>query len=209
MALDTEEQQQIEDVKKWLKENGLFILVTIIVVAALMLGYQQWNRIQERDAARASVYFEQLLDDLSANKIDEANQATAYLVKEYPRTAYAKLAEMLLAKRDVSQGHEADAEKELTLVVKEAKLPALRQVARLRLARLQIQLKQPQQALTTLQEIDDKAYLPEIAAVQGDAYVALNNTVAARESYRQALASLPEEAILHQIVSMKFNNLPN
>jgi predicted negative regulator of RcsB-dependent stress response len=82
-------------------------------------------------------------------------------------------------------------------------------VARLRLARLQIQLKQPQQALTTLQEIDEKAYLPEIAAVQGDAYVAMNNIPLARENYRQALTSLPEEAILHQIVSMKFNNLPN
>jgi predicted negative regulator of RcsB-dependent stress response len=209
MALDTEEQQQIEDVKKWLKENGLFIIVTIILVVAFMLGYQQWKRVQERDWARASVYFEQLLDDLGANKIDAADQATADLVKKYPRSVYAKLAELLLAKDDVRQGHEADAEKKLAFVAKEAQLPALRQVARLRLARLQIQLKQPQQALTTLQEIDEKAYLPEIAAVQGDAYVAMNNIPLARENYRQALTSLPEEAILHQIVSMKFNNLPN
>jgi hypothetical protein len=92
-------------------------------------------------------------------------------------------------------------------VVDHGHLPALREIARLRVARLYIQIKQPQNALDILKQVDSKTYQADIKAVQGDAYVALNNTNAARASYQQALSGLPDEAILHGLVSMKLNNL--
>lgn len=208
MALDTEEQQQIEEIKKWFSENGLFMVVAIILAAILLFGYQQWQRVHERHMMQASEYYEQLLNNLSAKNDTAADQSAKYLIQHYPNNTYAQLAELLLAKRAIEQGQYPEAKTQLLAVIAQSNLPALKEIARLRLARLYIQMKLSQQALDTLTQVDDKTYQSDVKAVEGDAYAALNNINAARASYQQALSGLPEEAILHTLVSMKLNNLP-
>lgn len=209
MVMDIEEQQQVEEVKKWLVENVPSLIITILIVAILLFAYQRWNQMRERAMDHASYRYEQLLDDLAANKTDEANHAAAYLIKRYPHSTYAKLAEILLAKRDVDQQKYADAESKLTDVMEHANVSAVKEIARLRLARLQVQLQHPEEALNTLKDIDAKEYLPAANAVKGDAYTLMNKPDMAKVSYQQAVAGLPEGAILRSIVSMKLNNLPN
>lgn len=208
MAFDTEEQEQIEAVKKWIAENGWFMAIAIIVAAVLLFGYQQWRRVDERKSIEASSYFEQLLNNLSTQNNAAADQSAHYLITHYAHSTYAQLAELLLAKEAVKQGHYTQAQSQLQEVIDHGHLPALKEIARLRLARLYIERKQPQDALHTLKKVDAKTYQADVKVVEGDAYLAENNINAARASYQQALSGLPEEAILHSLVSMKLNNLP-
>jgi len=208
MALDIEEQQQIEQVKKWLAEYGLTLVVAIIGAIILLFGYQRWSQMHERMMEHASVRYEQLLDNLAQNKIIAADQSAAYLIKRYPHSTYARLAELLIARRDISLNQYADATQKLTEVMQHGNVASLREIARLRLARLEIQQQQPQKALDTLKDVDANAFLASVAAVRGDAYAALNNTAMARQSYQQAIMGLPEAAILRSMTIMKLNNLP-
>jgi predicted negative regulator of RcsB-dependent stress response len=207
MALDVEEQQQVEQVKKWVAEYALTLIVAVVLAAIVLFGYQRWSAVHERALAHASHRYAQLLDDLAANRTQEANQAAEYLIKRYPRTTYAKLAELLLAQRDVSQQKFSDAVTKLQDVMLHANIATIRETARIRLARIQLQLNQPQATLDTLKDTDAPNYLPTVSAVRGDAYVALNNAEAAKQAYQQAAAGLPEQSILRSLVLMKLNNL--
>ncbi len=207
MALDIEEHEQIEQVKAWLKEYGASIVMSVILAAALLFGYQHWQFLNERAYAHASARYEQLLDNLAANQTAAANASAEYLIKRYPASDYAKLAELLLVKRDITQNKYEDAEKKLKDVMLRGRTPAINQVARLRLARLEMQMDQGNNALKTLEHVDDKAYLPMISSERGDAYAQLKKNNEAREAYQQALVNIPEEAILHSLVVMKLNNL--
>ena len=208
MALDAEEQDQVEQVKNWIAEYGLTLIIAIIGAAILLFGYQRWSQMRERAMEHASLRYEQLLDDLAQNKVQAADNAAAYLIKRYPHSTYAKLTELLLANRDVTQQQFPEATHKLLDVMDTATIPAVREIARLRLARVQLQLQNPKEALATLQKIDAQEYLPTVAAVKADTYAALNNNDMARQSYQQALAGLPEGAILRSMVAMKLANLP-
>lgn len=207
MALDVEEQQQIEQVKKWVAEYALTLIVAIVLAAIVLFGYQRWSIVRERAMAHASFRYEQLLDDLAANKTQEANNAAAYLIKRYPHSTYAKLAELLLAQRDINEQKFQAAIPPLEDVMKHANVSTIKEIARIRLARLQLQLNQPQATLDTLKDVDAQVYLPTVSAIRGDAYIALHNTDAAKAAYQQAISGLPEEAILRAMVLMKLNNL--
>ncbi len=208
MALDIEEQQQVEQVKKWLAEYGLTLIVSILVAVVLLFGYQRWSGMRERAMNHASVRYEQLLDDLAVNKTEAADQAANYLIMRYPRSTYAKLAELLLAQRDVNEGKFEEARSKLESAAARGSIPAVKEIARLRLARLQLQLNQAQAALDTLSRIDTPEYLPTASAVRGDAYLMLNKVDLARQAYQQAVTGLPDGAMLRSIVSMKLNDLP-
>lgn len=207
MALDVEEQQQVEQVKKWLAEYGLTLIIAVIGAAVLLFGYQRWTQMRERAMEHASVRYEQLFDDLAANQTQAADNAAAYLIKRYPTSTYAKLADLLLANRAIKEGDFADAQKKLLLVTDTSGVAAIKEIARIRLARLQLQLNQPQAALDTLKKMDAQEFLPTVAAVRGDAYAALKNNNMARDAYQQALAGLPEGAILRPIIAMKLSDL--
>ena len=208
MALDIEEQQQVEQFKQSLREYGPAILIGIGLAAVFLFGYQHLVKMRERAYDHASFRYEQLLDDLAANKTEAANAAANYLIKRYPSSDYAKLAELLLVHRDVSENKLADASTRLNDVADHGHTPAVKEIARLRLARVQIEQNQANDALKTLSSVDAKEYLPVISAVRGDAYAKLHQNNEARQSYQQALAGIPEDAILHSLVAVKLNNLP-
>jgi predicted negative regulator of RcsB-dependent stress response len=208
MAFDTEEQEQIDAVKKWISANGLFMLIAVLIGAVLLFGYQQWRRVNERHAIEASMSFEQLLNDLNVSNEVAALHSAQVLITHYPHSTYAQLAELLLAKKEVQSGDYNRAQGYLLEVIDQNSVETLKEIARLRLARLYIERKQPQDALHVLQKLDSKTYQAEAKVVEGDAYLMENDINAARANYQQALAGLPEEAILHGLVSMKLNNLP-
>lgn len=208
MALDIEEHQQVEQLKQTVKEYGPSVLIGIGLAAVLLFGYQHYSKIRERAYDHASIRYEQLLDALAANKTQAANVAANYLIKRYPKSDYAKLAELLLAQRDITESQFSSANMRLKDVMEHGHTPAIKEIARLRLARLQIQQNDAKAALSTLSAVDAKEYLPLVSSVRGDAYAKLHQANDARQAYQQALTGIPEGAMLHSLVALKLNNLP-
>lgn len=207
MSAYVTEEQQVEMLKEWWKKNGNFAISVFLAAIVLSLGLHFWFKHREAKLERGSAHYEVMLSAL-VNGDDATTLKEANLLKEdYSHTPYAALAALIFARNDVYQQKYNDAESELTWVMSHGNTSSLRQIARLRLARIEIQTNKPQDALTTLGKINDSGYLPLIDEVRGDTYLALNQTDNARKSYKDAVDLLPNYAIARPLLVMKLNDL--
>ena len=77
----------------------------------------------------------------------------------------------------------------------------------LRLARVQLALGQPRDALATVAAMDPRDFSAEAADVRGDAELALGNQAAARAAYEQALSDIKPDAPQRGLLKLKLDNL--
>jgi predicted negative regulator of RcsB-dependent stress response len=122
---------------------------------------------------------------------DEKRLLETELINQNRQTPYAAMAALLEAQRLVQNGQLAPAEQSLSFALEHTSDSALRQIVRVRLARVQLANGQPQAALTTLDTLDDPVFLPLIAEIQGDTYTVLNDTEKARDAYQLAISQRP------------------
>ena len=207
MSTYVTEEQQIEMLKEWWKKNGNFSIGLFFGAILFSLGLHFWYKHREEKLARGSVHYEVMLSAL-VNGDDATTLKEANLLKEdYSHTPYAGLASLIFARNDVYQQKYADAESELTWVMNHGNTNSLRQIARLRFARIEIQLHKPNDALKALAKVNDSGYMPMIDEVRGDTYLALNQTDKARDAYQKAVNLLPNYAVARPLLTMKLNDL--
>ncbi len=207
MSTYVSEEQQIEMLREWWKKNGNFAISLFFIAILFSLGLHFWFKHREQKLERASAHYEVMLSAL-VNGDDATTLREANLLKDdYSHTPYSAQAALIFARNDVYQQKYSDAESELTWVMYHGNTDSLRQIARLRLARIEIQLNKPNDALKVLDKINDSGYLPMIDEERGDAYLALNQTDNARESYQKAVNLLPNYAVARPLLTMKLNDL--
>lgn len=202
------EQSNIEHIKTWWQRYGTLCLVVILLVSCASLAWQYWQRKQTAEFTQASARYEQLLMSLEAQKSEEIASRAQNLIEHYPKTDYAKLAAFFLAQQAVTAGQLQIAIDRLKWVTETSKTASIRQVARMRWARVLFAQQKYQEALTVLQTMDEAQYIAEIEAIKGDIYVAMGKIAEARLAYMQALKPLSKTAGLRSLVQMKLENLP-
>ena len=65
------DEEQVEKLKAWLKENGLSIVLGIIIGVGGIAGFNYWNHMQDTAAAEASSHFTRMIGALEAGNADE------------------------------------------------------------------------------------------------------------------------------------------
>jgi predicted negative regulator of RcsB-dependent stress response len=113
----------------------------------------------------------------------------------------------MLARDAILKKNYPEAHTQLQWVLKHSKDPSIREIARLRIARLLIAENKAQTALELLKKIDDKNFIGLIDEIRGDAYLSINDPKAARAAYQQALNELPNAEVTRPILQMKYDNL--
>lgn len=202
------ETEQLELLKKWWDEYGTAAIVGIIIALVLGFGWRYWQQHREQKLAHVSMRYEQLLTNVVNGNSDAVENNANRLIERYPHTPYTQLAALQLARQDVYQNKFPNAEEKLQWVMKHGDNSALREVARLRLARVYLTGNQAQKALDILGDTDDKAYQPIALELKGDVYTVLGKVAQARDAYQQALKALPEFAVMQPLLKMKLDNLP-
>lgn len=188
------DEEQVERLKAWLKENGLSIVLGIVIGVGGIGGYNYWVHAQETAAAEASKHFAQMMEALSAGNTDIVQAQADTLVADYGSTDYAMLAQLALAKSHVANGEFEKAASVLQQVVGSAAQDPLAYVARTRLAAVQIQTEQYEQALTSLSIEFPQEFAAIVNELRGDIYALQGKSAAAIEAYRQAQTSQPRPA---------------
>ena len=180
------EEEQVEKLKAWLKENGLSIFLGIVIGVGGIGGYNYWNHVQETTAAEASGYFSKMIAALEAGDHQLVQEQSDILINDYTSTDYALMAQLALAKSHVVDGEFDKAELALQQVVGSGEQKPLAYVARTRLAALQIQNGQIDNALATLGAEFPDEFAAQVDELRGDAYALQGKVAQAIEAYRNA-----------------------
>jgi predicted negative regulator of RcsB-dependent stress response len=200
------EEEQVEKLKAWLKENGLSIVMGIIIGVGGIGGYNYWKHYQETIAAEASDHYTQMMQALAADNDDLVMQQAEILLADYDSTDYASLANLALARMQVENGEFAAAIEALQpLAGSEAQQPLVF-LARVRLAALQIQLEQYDQALATLNAGFPDQFAALVDELRGDALAMQGRTDEAIVAYRKAQLAEPQPAN-PEFLRQKLNDL--
>lgn len=207
MSAHVSDIEQIEQFKQWWHQYGKLILVVVLIGFVSSWGWRAWQKQHERLLQTASVVYERLLTSVIRDDQVTVQKQASRLFKHYPHTPYAQLAALILARKAVYDGDLEEAKLKLNWVVKHGETPALKELARIREARVLAATGKTKDALALLDKVDDKAYLPLVQETKGDIYVLMNNKAAARAAYQEALKILPAYEIMQPLILMKLDDL--
>lgn len=204
---DYDEYEQGEQVRKWIKENGIAVAVGVVLALALIFGWRKWQEHKTNHEVQASSQFAVVQNAVQAGNRQAMGAALGDLQKNYSDTTYAAFGSAAVAEYEVGKNDLKPAAQALEWAVAHSKQPALKSLFSLRLARVQLAQGQSQQALTTLAAIPSGDYAALAAELSGDAQLQLGKPDAARKSYDAALAKLGKDAPERNSVQMKLDNL--
>lgn len=181
------EQQQIEDIKTWWRENGTSVIAGILLGIALLYGWQAWQKYTQSQADANSLAYEQLLSSLEQGQIDKGRTVAGKLLSEESNTLYAALSALNLARQDLEEGKIDASHAHLQWVLDQKISPELTHIARLRKARLFIAQEQFDKADGLITGVDPGKFKASYAILQGDIALAQGKVDVARTAYTSAL----------------------
>jgi len=199
------DQEQVESIKRWWRANGKAILLGIVIGASIIVGWRMWSNHQATQAEMAAGQYEEVLNDMRRGDKAAALDRGARLVEQQRDTPYAALTALALAKIKMEDKDQQGARYYLQWAIDNAKQPALKDVARLRLARVMLSAGEAAAALDTLKEVNMEAYGVPAQELKGDTLVALNRIDEARSAYRSAITAAASPGEDHDRLQMKLS----
>lgn len=209
MALDiyASDQEKSEAIKQWWRENARAVLVGIIIGLLALFGLRGWTEYKQNRIREASSLYQQILTAKAQEAGAEIYNSAERLVQDYSDTPYGLFSVLMLAKEDQARGDAEAAAERFKNALEHTQNTGLRRVIYLRLARLLLAEGNPEEALTTLAEIEPGSFASAYAELRGDAHVELGQLPEARQAYQEALLDLGPGEPRRQILSMKLDNI--
>ena len=191
------EEEQVEAIKKWWKENGKSVVGGIVLGFAIIGGWQGWQGYQSNQGEAASQVYDAMRQATRSERFDKALEDGKLLIGEFGDSAYGSFAALELARLAYQRGEKSVARNHLRWVVDSAPDAAIREVARLRLGALLLDMNELPALESLLATPPQPAFAGEFSALRGDLELAKGNQQAARDAYRQALAQgVGDESLL-------------
>lgn len=208
MAFDAyDDYEQSERVQQWLRENGMSIVVGIVIGLVCIFGVQQWRSHKARNEGEASQLYQQAHIARESGKADQVTRFTDQLMKDHAKSPYAVFAVSERARAQVDAKQLDKALTSLKWAQSHAGDPVLKSLIALRLARVEMAGGNNDGALKTLDTIPSDTYQGLVQELRGDALVKLKRSDDARKAYQTALSSLSKSAPQQGVLQMKLDNL--
>lgn len=199
MAYTIEEEQELNELKAWWKENYKTVILALVLGVGSVAGWNFWKSHQVTKTYELSAQYEQLI-----YRESEQGKVEAFL-KDGAKTTYAALLLLDQAKKSVEQQDFVKAEVQLKEALTQSSDEILSSVAALRLATVQFQQNQLDTALQTLEQVKNTHWSSAKTLLKGDIQLAQGDKDAAKQSYEQALKeATPLE---QQWIQVRLNNL--
>ncbi|RLA05371.1 MAG: hypothetical protein DRQ47_01355 [Gammaproteobacteria bacterium] len=186
MEFETEEQQ-IEAVKKWLKEYGTTILVGLVLGVVALYGFRYFNQQGELTKAETSDAYESVLSILTVQNDNEkfiAEVATFNLA--HGDTIYSNLLSFQLAKLAVEADDLGTAAQHLKDVLNNAQHATVEHIARIRLARIMLAQDKTDEALALIADAPKDEYKSSYEMLRGDIWMSKGDRNRASQAYEAA-----------------------
>ncbi len=206
MALDLEEQDQLDALKTWWKVYGNMVSTALLVVAVVFAGYRGWEYYLHQQSAQASARYEALtqLDPKDAAAI---KTLAGEIMDKYASTPYAGRAAVDAAKANLALKDTKTAKVQLQWAADKAKEDAVKAVALLQLAAIQLDEKDYAGALKSLATPHDAGFDGLFADLKGDVLVAQGKSAEAKLAYQEALGTLDAQGRYQRYTRIKLEAL--
>ncbi len=201
------EEEQVEALKKWWKENGRAVVAGIVIGLGAVFGWKMWNDHRQNIAEKASYQFAQLSRSTVASTNESVAKQAEALIRDYDGTTYAIFAAFNLARTKLQQGDIDGSRDQLQWALDNSSDDNLQQIARLRLARLMIAANALDKAATLISQAGNtgnNSFKAEFDELAGDIALAKDDIIGARTAYQHALDNGVSNSAL---VQMKLDDL--
>ncbi len=205
MASYETEEQQVEALKEWWKQNGIAVITGAGLGIGALFGWWGWTEHKETQAQEASDIFTKVQEAIITNNVNAVTEHAKSLQENYTSTPYASLASLYEAKINSEKGDLTAAEQSLRWVIDHSKQDDVKNIARIRLSRVLIAENKLDEAAAVVNSGMSDAYLSLVNEVRGDIFVAKGEIEQARQAYDQALQNPDADNI--EFLQLKRDNL--
>ncbi|MEZ8045551.1 YfgM family protein [Vibrio sp. 10N.237.312.C02] len=202
MELYDSEEQQVEAIKDWWKENGKAVIFGAVIGLGGLFGwrYYQDSVVEAREAASES--YTSAISALDAKGVDAQSDIQAF-IDANKDAEYSVLAAMQLAKAQVQAGDLTTALEQLEWAKSATKDAALAPLLTYRVARIKAEQGEFDATLTDLEAMTDESWKGRVAELRGDISLRKGDTDAAYSAYSEA----QQAADASQTLQIKLDDL--
>ncbi len=206
-SLDLQEQEQLDALKAYWKKNGDRVTWLLVLVLGAFAAWNGWNWYQREQGTKAGALYDELERAAQANDPIKTSQVFADLKQRFPGAAFTRQGALLAAKVQAERGQADAARATLTWAAEQGGEAELQTIARLRLAALQAEAKQYDEALKTLEPAKAEGFEALVADRRGDVLLSQGKKAEARTAYESAYASMTEKQTYRRLIEAKLTAL--
>jgi predicted negative regulator of RcsB-dependent stress response len=206
-SLDLQEQEQVEALKAWWKENGKWVIGAVLVGVLGFAGTKYWKNHQASLAADAAKLYAEVEKQAATNDAKRIGDAADALVSRYGSSAYAPRAQLLASQASLQARDVARAKVQLQWVIEHASETGLQDTARLKLASVLLDEKKYDEALKQLDSAHPESFTGLYADLKGDVLSAQGKVVEARAAYQQAFDKTDAKSTYRNLIQLKMDGL--
>jgi predicted negative regulator of RcsB-dependent stress response len=201
------EQEQWDWLRSRAREYGPWIVAGVALAAAGLWSWKWWQARTEERLLQAASQYEQLIAAFGKNDVATVSTLADKLTQEHPGTGYAEQAQLAAAGLQVENNQLPSALERLQKVLAGTRDAELALAVRLRIARVQLEQKQPDAALATLAAASPGAFAARYAELRGDALLAKGDRAGALKAYHDAQGDGQAAGAGNELLALKINEL--
>ena len=181
------EEQQVDAIKQWWKENGTMLIMAAVIGLAGLWGWRYYGETVLAGQENASSQFAQVLVKFEAQDSKQGSADMNTFITANKGNNYATLASLLLAKAAVEAKDFTLAKTQLTNLLADNSYQPLTPVIQLRLARVNIELGEYEQALAILGKVTEQGFAVKANQSKGIVYLKQGDLDSARAAFQAAV----------------------
>ena len=204
--LDLQEQEQLDALKAFWNKYGNLVTWTLVLALGAYAAWNGWQYWQRDQGVKASAMFDELERAAQAGDAARTGRVFADLRERYAGTAYALQGALLAARVQFEKGQPDAARASLAWVIEKGDAET-RTVARLRLAALQAEAKQYDEAMKTLSTADAPGFEALVDDRRGDVLAAQGKKAEALAAYQAAYKAMDARLDYRRLIEAKLTAL--
>lgn len=204
MAQYETEEQQVEAIKSFWKENGKAIILGAVIGFGGIFGWDYYKDQQKVQAEEASADYAAAIQSIDAASDDNSQfvEKAEAIKADYASSSYASIAALKLAQLDVEAKNLDGAAEQLRWAVDQGN-KTFAPVAQVRLARVLLEQEKYDQAISQADSITTEAYQSNALLVKAEALLAKGDREAAKNTYVEARDA--SEAVTHPLLALRLS----
>jgi len=200
IQVDSTEEEQVDQIKKWWNSNVKQIIAGAVIGLAGVWGWNTYSDYQDKQSLNAR--------GLYLSYASDSNNLGAYdkLTTDFSSSSYSDQAILLMAKYLFDAGSYSQALSVIKPLINNSS-SIIATTAVLRTASIHLQLGQHDEALSILEGQSEDGFSGLNYNLLGDIYLDLGNRTEAQKYYSLAIDNVAENSNLSQLIQIKLDDL--